>query len=108
MTELKSCPFCGKDVELEKRPLWHGSHGYYGCYKYIIECKHCGCNRKLFGNDTIYNDEEIARENAINAWNKRALDFDTALATAKAVEEAFNTKQIRKPLKATYRRVNNE
>ena len=69
--ELKPCPFCGEVVELEKRPLWHGSHGYPGCYEFVIRCKQCGCNINLDKNDTIYRSEDVARDNAIEAWNKR-------------------------------------
>lgn len=37
--ELKPCPFCGTVPYIEKIPLWHGSHGYHGCYEYDIHCK---------------------------------------------------------------------
>lgn len=72
MNELKPCPFCGEIAELEKRPLWHGSHGYYGCYEFVIQCKKCGCQIDLDKNDTIYRSEDAARDNAIEAWNRRA------------------------------------
>lgn len=76
---LKPCPFCGKDVYLEKRPLWktyNGStHGYYDEYEFIIECTNpeCRCNVRLGANDTIYRSEEEAKENAIRQWNWRAV-----------------------------------
>lgn len=74
MTELKPCPFCGSNVKIEKRPLWEGSHGYYGCYEFVIQCPNasCGCRINLKQNDTIYRDENIAEANAIEAWNRRA------------------------------------
>lgn len=73
MIKLKPCPFCGSKVELEKRPLWRDSHGYFGCYEFVIECKNpeCLCRIYLNKNDTIYREEEKAKENAIRAWNKR-------------------------------------
>lgn len=74
MAELKPCPFCGEVVELEKRPLWNGSHGYYGCYEFIIQCKKCGCKINMDKNDTVYYSEDVARDNAIEAWNRRASD----------------------------------
>lgn len=76
---LKPCPFCGKDVYMEKRPLWktyNGStHGYYNEYEFIIECTNpeCRCNVRLGANDTIYQTEEKAKENAIRQWNRRAV-----------------------------------
>lgn len=76
---LKPCPFCGKDVYMEKRPLWktyNGStHGYYNEYEFIIECTNpeCRCNVRLGANDTIYRTEEEAKENAIRQWNRRAV-----------------------------------
>jgi Lar family restriction alleviation protein len=72
MSELKSCPFCGNEVEVEKIPLWHGNgHGYSGCYEFKIKCESCGCTVNQPKNDSIYRSEEKARENAIEAWNKR-------------------------------------
>lgn len=73
MNELKPCPCGCKNVELKKDPLWHGSHGYYGCYEFNIKClnPNCGWRLKIFKNDTIYRSEEEARKNAINAWNNR-------------------------------------
>lgn len=76
---LKSCPFCGSDVYLEKIPLWstHGSinRGYVGDYEYIVKCPNiveCGCSLNLHGNDTIYRSDEEAIKNVVNAWNRRA------------------------------------
>ena len=76
---LRACPFCGETPYLEKKPLWttHGNgttHGYYGCFEYDIHCHNpeCGCHVKLPKSDTIYNTDEDARKNAIEAWNRRA------------------------------------
>ena len=75
---LKPCPFCGKDVYLEKRPLWReyggSTHGYSGCYEFVIKCPNpeCGCSVNLGANNTIYCSEEEARKNAIRQWNRRA------------------------------------
>lgn len=73
MDALKPCPFCGQLVYLEKKPLWHGSHGYYGCFEYVIKCNNekCGCRINLLQNDTVYNTDEEARKNVIKAWNTR-------------------------------------
>jgi Lar family restriction alleviation protein len=73
---IKPCPFCGNEVALEKLPLWRTyndgtTHGYYGSYEYNIHCEKCGCRINLRNNDTVYNSEEEAKQNAINAWNRR-------------------------------------
>lgn len=74
-TDLKRCPFCGNNVYIEKKPLWREyngtTHGYSGCYEYVICCHNCGCNLPLKGNDTIYRSPEEACENAIEQWNRR-------------------------------------
>lgn len=75
--EVKSCPFCGNQVYVEKRPLWTNlgdgsTRGYFGCYEYDIHCDECGCRVKLPGNNTIYLNDKEAKENAIKAWNRRA------------------------------------
>lgn len=71
-TKLKPCPFCREIPYIEKKPLWRGSHGYHGCFEYDIHCEKCECHINLGANTTIYNSDEEARENAINAWNRRA------------------------------------
>ena len=68
---LKPCPFCGDVPYIEKKPLWHGTHGYYGCYEYDIRCKHCGCRVNLGANQTVGIEDEEAINNAITAWNRR-------------------------------------
>lgn len=77
MAELKPCPFCGTVPYIERLPLWETygghTHGYYGCYKYDIQCHKCGCAIPLPQNDTIYRKDEEARQNAIDTWNKRAV-----------------------------------
>ena len=77
--QIKPCPFCGEIPYLERRPLWREydrgvTHGYYGKFEYVIQCDNpkCRCSVKLGANDTIYNSDEVAKENAINAWNRRA------------------------------------
>lgn len=79
---LKPCPFCGEIPYLERNPLWttcsNGStHGYFGCFEYIVRCHNpeCGCSVNLGANDTIYNSDEEARQNAISAWNRRAKEI---------------------------------
>ena len=74
---LKPCPFCGDIPYLECKPLWQtyngSTRGYYGCVEYVVKCHNpeCGCSVKLPRNDTIYNSDEDAKNNAIAAWNKR-------------------------------------
>lgn len=71
--ELKPCPFCGSEVELEKKPLWYGNgRGYKDCYEFVIRCKKCGCRVDQPENDSVYRSEEKAKKNAIEVWNRRA------------------------------------
>lgn len=73
MSELKPCPFCGNEVKVEKIPLWYGNgRGYSGCYEFKIKCESCGCSVDQPENDSVYRSEEKARENAVEAWNRRA------------------------------------
>ena len=75
--DLLPCPFCGEDVYLDKVPLWSShngvTHGYGGCYEFDVRCRNpkCGCNIHLIKNNTIYYNEEEARLNAIDQWNRR-------------------------------------
>lgn len=71
MNKIKPCPFCGTEVELSKKPLWHEGHGYYNCFEFEIVCSTCGCNVRYDRNDTIYRTEKEAIQNVINAWNRR-------------------------------------
>lgn len=78
--ELKPCPFCGEIPFLEKVPLWRigaggTTHGYFGCFEYIVKCNNpkCRCTINLGKNNTIYNSDEDAKKNAITAWNKRII-----------------------------------
>lgn len=79
MSELLPCPFCGKLVYIEKKPLWiqHSdgtTRGYHGCYEYDIHCDKCGCRTNLPGNNAVYTENNLVKENAIKAWNRRARD----------------------------------
>ena len=75
MSDLKPCPFCGNEVEVEKIPLWYGNgHGYKDCYEFKIRCKKCGCRVDQPKNDSVYRSEEEAKKNAIEAWNRRVKD----------------------------------
>ena len=75
--DLLPCPFCGEDVYLDRVPLWQSyngiTHGYYGKYEFDVHCRNpeCGCNIHFIKNNTIYYNEEEARLNAIQQWNRR-------------------------------------
>ncbi len=68
MTELKPCPFCGGEAELDE---WEEHWADNSCSKYAIIS--CGCGVVLFGNEySEYDDipkEEY--EELIEAWNRR-------------------------------------
>ena len=70
--KLKPCPFCGTKVEVRKEAMWHGSHGYKDCYRYDVRCQECGCRISMRNTDTINRTDRKAKQNAIEAWNRRA------------------------------------
>ncbi len=55
MIKLKTCPACGKPVELEGGQSWHDQH------RFLIKCYECGCSRV---SDTD-KDECVRRWNAL-------------------------------------------
>lgn len=70
----KECPFCHELPSMEKDPLWHGSHGYHGNYKYYVACtnKDCKINPKTKAYDDVYGmTEEDCINKAIEDWNDR-------------------------------------
>ena len=89
--ELKPCPFCGSGVLLEKKPLWFGSRGYFGCYEFEISCKKCGCRRRLDRNDTIYRSEKEAIKNVIEAWNQRVLVVEATIRYTDDTDDTDDT-----------------
>ena len=42
--KLVACPCGCKEIELKKEPLWHGSHGYQGCYNIELKCTNPKCH----------------------------------------------------------------
>lgn len=83
MAELKPCPFCGGEAEVET----HFSCVYERIYGEVT-CKNCGTQKR--GNKTfdtygasyerydtkewILNAHEEAKQSAIEGWNRRADD----------------------------------
>ncbi|MBO4284288.1 MAG: Lar family restriction alleviation protein [Clostridia bacterium] len=61
MDELKPCPFCGGKETDDLLSLYMG----FGGSEWIVECDRCGANLGWRN----YN-----REEAIEAWNRRASD----------------------------------
>lgn len=74
-SKLKPCPFCGTEVKMLKKPLWHGSHGYHDCYNFEVKCPKCGCRVDYIDSDTIYRSEEEAVANVTKAWNERYVNW---------------------------------
>lgn len=71
--KYKTCPWCKSTASLQKEPLWHGNHGYHGCYEFFIRCDNpkCGCIAPHGKIDSVYRSEEEAIEKAIEIWNTR-------------------------------------
>ena len=65
MENLKKCPFCGGEAEIESEYCWNPSFynpdGRSGETLYYAKCKKCIATTKLFVN----------KEGAIQAWNRR-------------------------------------
>ena len=60
--ELKPCPFCGCEAEMNVNA---GSHGYTPDI-YCVICKRCGAKIEIVSNN--YDDLSMA---VIDAWNRR-------------------------------------
>ena len=60
--ELKRCPFCGGEAELQS---WY-IKGIANKKHYRMRCKNCGCN--------CLNREYASTGKAMKAWNRRASD----------------------------------
>ena len=72
MTELKPCPFCGSEPRIiEDLSI------------YWVRCDSltCGVNAKTIPYNT--------RENAIKAWNTRAIDRDELLKVADSLDDGW-------------------
>jgi len=65
MIDLKPCPFCGCDAQLD-----HDQVGFNLYSK--VRCVNCHCSTKKFGISTKVSSDELA----IEAWNKRVGDSD--------------------------------
>ena len=52
----QECPWCHNMPVLVKDPLWDGSHGYHGHYKYYVACrnKECNVNPHTYAYNDIY------------------------------------------------------
>ena len=61
-TELKPCPFCGGQAEMNVRG---GNYGYTPDI-YYVRCKRCGAKIEI-----ISNNYKNLSKSVINAWNKR-------------------------------------
>lgn len=66
--EIKPCPFCGGFSKLvPKSKTYVGGELTYNCY---VECKECHCRSGRFLLSE-YETHAIARQKAIESWNKR-------------------------------------
>lgn len=65
MEELKSCPFCGGDAEME---IKYGDYGYNPDI-YSVKCKRC--NAKI---GKVSNNYADLSDDVVKAWNRRASD----------------------------------
>lgn len=71
MQDLKPCPFCGRNVELEEREFDDFAGSLYTNTMSMIECEECGIAMKRYPKCGYGTTEEQKKE-LINAWNRRA------------------------------------
>lgn len=73
--KVKLCPYCQSAPIFQKKPLWniHTGGGYSGCYDIYLECGNdkCRMHPETKRYNTIYNDEEVAKGDALADWNWR-------------------------------------
>ena len=68
---MLSCPFCGGEITEDNiTDVDYGNTGWYGVQ---VKCR-CGVAGKTFDANSGFKDSpyEKAKQNAIEAWNKRA------------------------------------
>lgn len=77
MAELKKCPFCGGEAELERE--WVD-----GFYQKYYSCVHVVCQKCYATIGRTYNDKDRSKGYAIKVWNNRATEAEIR---AKAIDE---------------------
>lgn len=76
MNDVKPCPFCGGEAAVKRGTVYFN-------FRVWVSCKKCSANTVpfLYGNtgdldskDYTRDGEQIARDKAIEAWNRRVND----------------------------------
>ena len=75
MPDLKPCPFCGSNVELEEREFDDFAGSSFTNTMSMIECGECGIAMKRYPKRG-YGTTEEQKKDLINSWNRRAGDPD--------------------------------
>lgn len=68
MSELKACPFCGKEPKLTIENDHHGDHFSLGCSTNLLDDNTCP------GKAVYYTEDADNLENAIKLWNTRPIE----------------------------------
>ena len=75
---ILKCPICGETPDQSQREAWSGSHGYFGNYYYVMECKACGITPPITVDD-IYMTPVMAKKKLISEWNIQARKIEKYL-----------------------------
>lgn len=70
----KVCPWCQEEPDIFKSPLWAGTHGYKGAYKFNVGCRNpkCPVRPETKGYDTVYGrPAQECIDKSIEDWNNR-------------------------------------
>lgn len=73
-TVLKPCPFCGGEADIEDISTEDEQY-------YMISCKKCGAS-------ACFGDKSETQVGAVEFWNKRAFDFDTANKVSQFLQDS--------------------
>lgn len=93
-TELKPCPFCGGEARLKQIVSSNGEGRFIEVWR--VQCHDCDATFNRYGFESIFyrNDEgefifeKDGRAEAVEVWNKRAFDYETANKVSRFLQDS--------------------